>query len=48
MKYEKNQAVAQVNVCGNGKLPLNVFCDNQSSQVHGNREDEEDRQTCEM
>ena len=34
-KYEKNQAVAQANVCGNGKLPTNVFCDNQASQVQG-------------
>jgi hypothetical protein len=34
-KYEKNQAVAQANVYGNGKLPTNVFCDNQTSQVQG-------------
>jgi hypothetical protein len=34
-KYENNQAVAQANVYGNGKLPTNVFCDNQTSQVQG-------------
>jgi len=34
-KYEKNQALSQVNACGNGKLPYNVFCDNQASQVQG-------------
>lgn len=25
-KYEKNQATSQANACGNGELPLNVFC----------------------
>jgi hypothetical protein len=25
-KYEKSQAASQVNECGNGELPLNVFC----------------------
>jgi hypothetical protein len=34
-KYEKNQALSQANACGNGKLPLNVFCDNKASQVQG-------------
>ena len=34
-KYEKNQALSQANACGNGKLPYNVFCDNQASQVQG-------------
>ncbi len=34
-KYEKNQAVAQANACGNGELPLNVFCQNIDSQVQG-------------
>jgi hypothetical protein len=34
-KYEKNQAISQANACGNGKLPLNVFCQNIGSQVQG-------------
>lgn len=34
-KYEKNQAISQANACGNGKLPLNVFCQNIDSQVQG-------------
>lgn len=34
-KYEKNQALSQANACGNGKLPMYVFCDNQASQVQG-------------
>jgi hypothetical protein len=34
-KYEKNQALAEANACGNGKLPMYVFCDNQPSQVQG-------------
>ena len=33
--YEKSQAVAQVNNCGNGELPLNVFCQNTASQIQG-------------
>jgi hypothetical protein len=33
--YEKNQATAQANACGNGKLPENVFCQNIGSQVQG-------------
>ena len=33
--YEKNQATSQANACGNGKLPLNVFCQNIDSQVQG-------------
>lgn len=33
--YEKNQAISQANACGNGKLPLNVFCQNIGSQVQG-------------
>jgi hypothetical protein len=32
-KYEKNQALSQANACGNGELPLNVFCSNSASQV---------------
>ena len=34
-KYEKNQAISQANACGNGELPLNVFCQNIGSQVQG-------------
>jgi hypothetical protein len=33
--YEKSQAVSQVNDCGNGKLPLNVGCQNTASQIQG-------------
>jgi hypothetical protein len=32
---EYNQATSQANACGNGKLPLNVFCQNIGSQVQG-------------
>ena len=35
-KYKgKNQAVSQVNDCGNGVYPLNVGCQNTASQVQG-------------
>lgn len=34
-KYEKSQALSQASACGNGKLPLNVFCDNKASHVQG-------------
>ncbi|MGH9953700.1 MAG: hypothetical protein ACRD5J_18955 [Nitrososphaeraceae archaeon] len=34
-KYEKNQAASQANECGNGELPLNVFCQNLLSQIQG-------------
>jgi hypothetical protein len=34
-KKEYNQATAQANACGNGELPLNVFCQNIESQVQG-------------
>lgn len=35
-KYKgKSQATAQVNECGNGEMPLNVFCQNTASQIHG-------------
>ena len=34
-KKEYNQATAQANACGNGELPLNVFCQNIGSQVQG-------------
>jgi hypothetical protein len=35
--YEKSQAVSQVNDCGNGKLPLNIGCQNTASQIQGDR-----------
>ncbi|MGA7370195.1 MAG: hypothetical protein WBX01_13795 [Nitrososphaeraceae archaeon] len=35
-KHKKyNQALSQANACGNGKLPLNVFCSNSASQIQG-------------
>ena len=34
-KYEKSQAVAQTNDCGNRELPLNVGCQNTASQIQG-------------
>jgi hypothetical protein len=34
-KRENNQAVSQVNDCGNGELPLNVACQNTASQIQG-------------
>jgi hypothetical protein len=34
-KYEKNQAASQANACGNGELPLNVFCQNLLNQIQG-------------
>ena len=33
--YKKNQATSQANACGNGKLPLNVGCQNIDSQIQG-------------
>ena len=33
--YEKNQAVAQANACGNGFYPENVWCQNTASQIQG-------------
>ncbi|MGI0044060.1 MAG: hypothetical protein ACRD47_10145 [Nitrososphaeraceae archaeon] len=33
--YEKNQATSQANACGNGELPLNVYCQNINSQIQG-------------
>ena len=32
---EKNQAVSQVNNCGNKFMPTNVFCQNTASQIQG-------------
>jgi uncharacterized membrane protein len=34
-KYEKSQAVAQANSCGNGDTPIDVFCQNLASQIQG-------------
>ena len=34
-KYEKSQAASQANECGNGELPLNVFCQSLLSQIQG-------------
>jgi hypothetical protein len=34
-KKKYNQATSQANACGNGELPLNVFCQNIGSQVQG-------------
>lgn len=34
-KYEKSQAITQANACGNGVLPLNVFCQNLVSEIQG-------------
>ena len=33
--YEKSQAASQVNECGNGVLPENIFCQNLLSQIQG-------------
>ena len=33
--YEKSQATAQTNYCGNGEMPLNVGCQNTASQIQG-------------
>jgi|SoiMethySBSTD1v2_1073268.scaffolds.fasta_scaffold1626790_2 hypothetical protein len=33
--YKKSQAVSQVNNCGNGDSPIDVFCQNLASQVQG-------------
>jgi len=34
-KREYSQATSQANACGNGKLPLNVGCQNTASQIQG-------------
>lgn len=34
-KYESSQASSGANDCGNGVLPLNVFCQNLASQIEG-------------
>ena len=33
--YEKSQALSQANACGNGEMPMNVFCQNLASQIQG-------------
>jgi uncharacterized membrane protein len=33
--YSKTQAVSQVNDCGNGEFPEEVFCQNLASQIQG-------------
>jgi len=33
--YEKSQATAQTNYCGNGETPYNVGCQNTASQIQG-------------
>ena len=33
--YEKSQATAQANACGNGVMPYNVGCQNTASQIQG-------------
>jgi hypothetical protein len=33
--YKKTQAVSQVNDCGNGDTPIDVFCQNLASQTQG-------------
>lgn len=34
-KYESSQVSSEANDCGNGELPLNVFCQNVASQIEG-------------
>jgi len=34
-KREYKRAESQANACGNGELPLNVFCQNLASQIQG-------------
>jgi len=36
-KYGKSQVITQANECGNGKLPMYVFCENIGSQVQGEK-----------
>jgi hypothetical protein len=33
--YNKNQATSQANDCGNGEVPIDVFCQNLASQIQG-------------
>ncbi len=35
-KYKsKSQAVSQINDCGNGEMPIDVWCQNTASQIQG-------------
>jgi hypothetical protein len=34
--YKKTQAISQVNDCGNGDTPIDVWCQNLASQIQGN------------
>ena len=34
-KREYSQSTSQANACGNGKLPINVGCQNTDSQIQG-------------
>jgi hypothetical protein len=34
-KYKSSQASSLANDCGNGVLPLNIFCQNLASQIDG-------------
>ena len=36
-KKKYSQAISQANACGNGKLPLDVYCQNIDSQVQGKK-----------
>ena len=36
-KYKKSQALSQANACGNGKMPMNVGCQNIASQIQGDK-----------
>jgi hypothetical protein len=33
--YDKSKSTAQANACGNGKMPLNVGCQNIALQIQG-------------
>ena len=34
-KYEQSQAASQANSCGNGNMPMDIFCQNLISQIEG-------------
>jgi hypothetical protein len=34
-KYKKSQTAYQDNACGNGKLPMKIYCQNILSQLQG-------------
>jgi hypothetical protein len=35
--YDRSQATSQANACGNGKMPLNIGCQNVASQIQGDK-----------